>query len=443
LHSQNIRDEGRQSGAMIVRRGDDFSRFAASAGKCAVRFLQSGRRAPSHIAQARDPSGRGEEVSDAKLDINAARPIPLAMPIAHDGARQAMRLLDRVAQSTRPVLLAPDRSPHQPIEVTGPRHYARPLANCPLRYVLNDDLTHAAAQLAFADGDRLADCIDLVRIPATRLWVEWSDEVHQRVIVATGAATSFDARACGRQVGVYLEATPCGRTGVARTFWSERSAASLEEASLSPIETHIRLAQASAPADGARDLLGGGFVRLADRCDPALDTLLDCLRFRLDERWISYYQAAADTPDCRRAVTEGSLSAVARDMPLLFAFFLLLLARDATAHTVIGRGAVNAKRARHARPALLDHIEVRSSLERVNERDADASVHLERRAPRLHHVRGHLVRRGCCIFWRSPHLRGRAAYGAIHSRTVCLDLRARPVTASRGPRDAPAQPQAV
>jgi hypothetical protein len=41
-----------------------------------------------------------------------------------------------------------------------------------------------------------------------------------------------------------------------------------------------------------------------------------------------------------------------------------------------------------------------------------------RRGRRLHHVRGHLVRRGNKIFWRIPHLRGSARAGSIRTRTV-------------------------
>jgi hypothetical protein len=43
-----------------------------------------------------------------------------------------------------------------------------------------------------------------------------------------------------------------------------------------------------------------------------------------------------------------------------------------------------------------------------------------RLSPRLHHVRGHIVRRGASVFWRSPHMRGSARLGQVRSRTVDL-----------------------
>ena len=77
-----------------------------------------------------------------------------------------MRLLDRVARHHAPLLLALEHHPAVPFEVTGPGHYAARVADCPLRFVLGDDLTRACAELAFADGARLAGCLDLLRIPA-------------------------------------------------------------------------------------------------------------------------------------------------------------------------------------------------------------------------------------------------------------------------------------
>jgi hypothetical protein len=48
-----------------------------------------------------------------------------------------------------------------------------------------------------------------------------------------------------------------------------------------------------------------------------------------------------------------------------------------------------------------------------------------RRGPRMHHVRGHLVRRGSQVFWRVPHLRGRPAFGYLRARSVLLQFDSR------------------
>jgi len=69
-----------------------------------------------------------------------------------------MHLLDRVARCRAPLVLALDRSPTARFEVTGASRYAARLADCPLRFVLGDDLTRACAELAFAREDLLDRC---------------------------------------------------------------------------------------------------------------------------------------------------------------------------------------------------------------------------------------------------------------------------------------------
>jgi hypothetical protein len=122
-------------------------------------------------------------------------------------------------------------------------------------------------------------------------------------------------------------------------------------------------------------------------------------------------------------VVRKSLAGVAHDIPLLLAFFLLLNAKGATRPVPVQREQLNRKRSAKKRPPLLDHIEVHATLpaQTAGFLDAEAGP-IARRPPRLHHVRGHLVRRENRVFWRTPHLRGSARQGIVHSRTVCLSF---------------------
>jgi hypothetical protein len=334
-----------------------------------------------------------------------------------------MRLLDRVACHRAPLVLDLGHRPAVPFEVTGPVQYASRVADCPLRFVLGDDLTRACADLAFADGARLAGCLDLLRIPARHMWIEWNDEVHQRVIYETQSAADYDAASSGRRVGVLLHGSPDGYGAVARTFWA--GAAETSEVTMSPLETHIDLRGEFANGLDIPGILSGGFAGVAQRDDAAMSCLLDHVRFRFDDSWAAYYRAAATNPDTQREVVHGSLAAVARDPPLILAFLLLLVAKDATRRIPVSRAAINRKRRAHGRPPLLDHIEVRASLDSIQQSEPGGYEPTGRQSPRLHHVRGHLVRRDNRIFWRVPHLRGSAGRGMVRSRTICLSF-ARP-----------------
>jgi hypothetical protein len=332
-----------------------------------------------------------------------------------------MRLLDRVAHCRSPLVLAMNGM-RPSMEVAGPSRFAAQVADCPLRFVLGDDLTRASAELAFADGARLGGCLDLLRLPAAQLWIEWNDAVYQRVIDETQGASDLDATASGRRVGVLLHAAPDGLRAVGRTFWADASSGDIGEVTMSPLETHIDLRGGFVGMSAGADMLSGGFAGVTDRTDAAMASILDHVRFRFDDSWLSFYRAAATTPEAERGVIYGSLAAIARDTPFLLAFVLLLTAKDATRTIPISRTTINRKRIAHGRSPLLDHVEVRASLDDLDIAEPSGLDIAGRQSPRLHHVRGHLVRRDQRVFWRVPHLRGSACRGMVRSRTVCLSF---------------------
>src|ERR1700704_584147 len=143
------------------------------------------------------------------------------------------------------------------------------------------------------------------------------------------------------------------------------------------------------------------------------------MRFRFDDGWSAYYRAHRLSTNEERQFLRAFLGAVARDMPMILAFSLLLGARAALATRPVERSRLNKHRSTKNKPPLLDHIEVRCPLiDQVADHSAATASAEFRRGPRLHHVRGHLVRRGYRVFWRTAHVRGRASFGKVHSRTV-------------------------
>jgi hypothetical protein len=328
-----------------------------------------------------------------------------------------MRLLDSIARCHTPLIVpATDELPS--LEIAGPSRFAAQVADCPLRFVLGDDLTQASADLAFADGARLVGCMDLLRMPAPHLWIEWNDEVHKRVVHETRSTSAFDSAATGRKVGILLRASANGLTAVGRTFWADAAVDEHAEVTLSPLETHFDL-RGEFEAEDTRDVLSGGFIDATHTGNPATASLLDHVRFRFEESWTAYYREAAADAEFKHRLINDSINSIAWDAPLVLAFLLLLSAKDATRLMPVSRAAINRKRLANRRAPLLDHIEVNASLDAVSTGDS-AGDGGGRQSPRLHHVRGHLVRREDRVFWRVSHLRGSGARGTVRSRTVCL-----------------------
>jgi hypothetical protein len=330
-----------------------------------------------------------------------------------------MLLLDHIAQCRDPFVVRQNGG--QSWRLPGPSDFAQKLSECALRYVLADELVRICVQLAYSEGDELSSCLDLAHFPAQELWLEWSEPVRQ-----AGVAEALQDRIdtppvdCVRG-GLWVAAEPNGRAAVLRTFWLPR--AEPRQPVLAAGETIIDLDCTLTGVDEAVILLDGAAVRVRDPVNQQLDELLRCARFRLDPGWLRYYTEAASSDAARDLVIARTLGSVAFDVPWLLALLTLMQLQSGLTQRVISLARLNAKRARLGRSALLEHIEVSCPLLAAEPPGtAKLDMHMQRHGPRLHHVRGHLVRRQDMVFWRRPHWRGYLRLGRVRSRTVRLRL---------------------
>jgi len=128
-----------------------------------------------------------------------------------------LRLLDLVAQSTSAAPMLPPGW-----GFPGAHHFADAVRTCPLRLVLADDLTQYATRLAYAEGERLSDCLDLIHVPSQQLWLEWLEATRQSTLREIPAYAGTPCSSV-RRTGVLIAADPAGRAGTMRTFWSTQN----------------------------------------------------------------------------------------------------------------------------------------------------------------------------------------------------------------------------
>jgi hypothetical protein len=321
-----------------------------------------------------------------------------------------MRLLDLISQGRAARVRADDGC-----EMPGADRFSRAIRDCRLRYVLSDELVRCATQLAYAEGDQLSACLDLIHVPSQTLWIEWADGPRREALEAV-PALDVKKGAPSRHGGALVTAVPNCRSGHIRTFWSTLN----EQAYLSPIVITFDLDRPPlAPAPKDPSVWRGETVLTMDG-EPAIEELLDHLRYHFDDDWAAYYHARCRTDELRAAVLRSSLGGCAFDAPMLLAFFLLLGARDLLPRQEVRHEHLNRARRQGGKPPLLEHIEVSAPLDKAMARGWAQPGESSRASPRLHHVRGHIVRRGSAVFWRSPHLRGNGRLGQVRSRTVVL-----------------------
>jgi hypothetical protein len=328
-----------------------------------------------------------------------------------------VRLLDHIAQSTAPLIVRQDSGAQW--RLTGASDFARQLRQCPLRYVLSDELVRTCIALAYSDGDELSACLDLLHLPAEQVWIEWDEGARHAELRRCLPQCSPLVVPAALRAGVLISARPHCRSGSLRTFWL--SGREPREPLLAAVETLLDM-DGAAPAGAPTDLLQGGCVAISDPGSEQVDSLLKCARFRLDGAWQRYYQQVADSPQLRSQVMEHSLAAVAFDVPLLLALFLLMSIRDDLVRLPVNPRRLNAKRLRLGKPPLLEHLEICAPVFTRAATGHGESAAALRRGPRFHHVRGHIVRRRDTVYWRAPHWRGHVRLGSIRSRTVELHL---------------------
>ena len=322
-----------------------------------------------------------------------------------------MKLIDSVAQCHTPFVVS-NRSSGRVTALNNTADCAGAVARCPLRYVLADNLTRLCADLAYSKGAGTMACADLLHVPAESLWVEWCNEPWQKALQQYGfPLIAGPAQWVGRR-GAWIRASPDGRRGIVRTFWSAS-----DEVLASSVEAFFDFDTAIGEEPEPPEGEGGSARRIYDSERPE-DILGRCFRFRYERSWSEYYRSAALPSERCLALWRLAVGTIAIDIPMLLAFFLLLATRNGLPQSPQSLEHLNRRRLQNGKAPLLDHIEVRAPMIPEYRDGPRGEVRSTRQGPRLHHVRGHLVRRGSQIFWRVPHLRGSARSGFVRSRTV-------------------------
>jgi hypothetical protein len=328
-----------------------------------------------------------------------------------------MRLADRIAQCSTPFIVQNTKTGRL-THLNNAATFSKEIASCATRFVLSDELTRLCTALAYSKGASTLACADLLHVPGERVWVEWTEAPWRNELARYGFKDSVESGCSGHR-GVFIQSTPQGRGGLLRTFWT--TGKSEVDVLSSSMEAYFDFdtEQSEEPAVFDREMPSS--ICVSDIGAKA-DILLRCFRFRFERSWKEYYEEAHLTPAQSSALIHHALGSLAIDIPVVLAFFLLLVTRPGLPRRPLMLERLNRVRAKVGKPALLDQMEVHSPILREYQSEySQASAGLRRRS-RLHHVRGHLVRRGAKLFWRVPHLRGSAAAGRIRTRTVTWEF---------------------
>jgi hypothetical protein len=325
-----------------------------------------------------------------------------------------MRLADRITQCRTPFIVQNTiNGTFQ--HLSGAATFADEILACRTRYVLCDDLTRLCAALAYSKGSRTLACADLLRVPAERVWIEWCEAPWIAELTRYGFKTDGQSLTGGRR-GALIQSCATGRRGLIRAFWANGDTAL--DVLAGSMEAYFDFDTGQGEAPAAPDASDRPTISVSDHGFAEADILRRCFRFRYERTWADYYANTALTPEQREAVARHALGTIAIEIPLLLTFFLLLTTRSGLPRRPLMLERLNRARVRSGKAPLLEHMEVFAPLIPEYAPSSGTGAGVEWRPRRLHHVRGHLVRRGSQLFWRVPHLRGSRRAGVVRTRTV-------------------------
>jgi hypothetical protein len=325
-----------------------------------------------------------------------------------------MRLADRIAQCRTPFVVENTKNGSVAI-LNGAAAFAQDISSCATRYVLNDELTRLCTALAYSKGASTLACSDLLHVPAERVWVEWTEAPWRNELARFGFKSPVDSVHSGRR-GAFIQSTLHGRRGLLRTFWADGE--SEHNVLCSSMEAYFDFDAVEGVDPRVFGPQQRSSICVTDDAVGEADILRRCFRFRFERSWQDYYEKANLTSEQATALFHHALGTIAIDIPVLLAFFLLLAARPGLPRRPLMLERLNKARDKSRRAPLLEQVEVFAPLLPQYNSGWRGDSAASRRFPRLHHVRGHLVRRGGKLFWRMPHLRGSARAGSIRTRTV-------------------------
>jgi len=319
-----------------------------------------------------------------------------------------MRLIDQINAAKDFVI---DNAGGDYFRVKTAADFRQAIRATPQRYILDDSATKLCADLAVLDTELLYKSFDILRLPAERFWIEWREQPRlealksAQVDLSSSAAVANESRG-----GLLIEANADGRSGLAWMF-----ASSKERADFVPL--YLQFSTEGLAPPPRRD----GFLSAFSVSNPVVPNLRPVLNhclLNVESSWSDYYRKSTKGLDEANRYIELLAEKIWLNWPFIAAFSLLHQTRSVFRARPSDLAQLNSARAKRGKINLLEHVEIVASL---GARDLGTSASMATRGQggkRLHHVRGHLVRRGDNLHWRSPHLRGDGALGVIATRTV-------------------------
>jgi len=320
-----------------------------------------------------------------------------------------MRLIDQIGVEA-PFTVGNDRL-DETFRVRNAADFRLKLQATPQRFILDAAATAFCTDFFVQQADVLGDSMDILRFPANRFWIEWAERTRVEALAALrpGAFPQKADVPTDTRAGALVEINADGRSGKAWLFTGGGFGAVL-------CPLYLDFDTQNPPAVETEPVLRR--FRFANPAFPELNGPSVWCTINVERSWYDYCRSATASDQHFNAEILRVAGMLLFDWPMIAAFSLLYPLPKPFVRRASDLAKLNRARNGKGKPALLDHVEISASLIARADSGGDGASGWVGRGKRLHHVRGHLVRRGDRVFWRSPHLRGKPELGEVTTRTV-------------------------
>jgi len=322
-----------------------------------------------------------------------------------------MRLIDQVGEEQ--AFVVENERIGASVRVRTAADFRLKLQATPHRFILDRSATEFCTEFSVLEAGMLGQSLDILRFPARRFWIEWMERprVDTLASLRPGLFPRRTEVASHTRAGALIDINADDRSGRAWLFTGGGSSADLCPLFLE-FDTH-----GPVQVDPSARL---NQFKFASKEFPELDLINQYCTINVEPSWHAYCRAATVSDDQFNWEIIGAASKILFDWPMIAAFSLLYPLPKPFAKRGSDLARLNLAREQRGQSSLLEHVEVTASLgaRAKPDRLGVGAAFGSSLGKRLHHVRGHLVRRGDRVFWRSPHLRGKSELGVVSTRTV-------------------------
>lgn len=299
----------------------------------------------------------------------------------------------------------------------------RKLDGCP-RFMFDDASIHTAVELTLGRPKVLKEAMDHLRIPYTKMWVEWNEAGRQKLRDTFGAQDkelTTPLRPLPRRLGFLLEVDDTGRKGTATWAWSSHVKGEDEPPNICPISPFFDLDE-KYPQDNhiIKNFLTANIANLWKDNPIQLEALLGIWETSLHKPsdWgITFLaQSEASYMSTQQRLSHYYADVYGEYIMIWACLMLLTSSKKILELKPVDMSWLNKKRAKKGVTPKLDHTMVCLHVnQEIHIHQQGVPLGHERKSPRIHMVSSYLARRGNKHWIVQPYWRGS---GEVISRHV-------------------------